>query len=108
LGRLPGGAGSHRRPGPKEGIRVMLERNQMSFTVPPDRLAPVTRLDDRRTSPNREIDEVWAEVLAAARLFGMLREAGLSVRFDPSEDGGPMRVRITDLDGNTVREISPA
>ena len=80
----------------------------MSFNVPPGRLTPVTRLDDRRTAPNREIDEVWAEVLAAARLFGMLREAGLSVRFDPSEDGGEMRVRITDLDGNTIREISPA
>jgi len=80
----------------------------MSFSVPPDRPSPVAHLDDHRRSPEREIDEVWAEVMAAARLFGMLREAGLSVRFDPSDDDGPMRVRITDLDGNTVREISPA
>jgi hypothetical protein len=80
----------------------------MSFTVPPDPLASVHRLDDhRKVSPTPEIDEVWAEVMAAARLFGMLREAGLSVRFDPSTDDSPMRVRITDLDGNTIREISP-
>ena len=79
----------------------------MSFTVPPGDLTPVTHLDDHRDSPSREIDEVWAEVMAAAKLFGMLREAGLSVRFDPSGDDGPLRVRITDLDGNTIREISP-
>jgi hypothetical protein len=89
-----------------EGARVNWERNRMSFIVPPGRPRPVTNLEDHRAT--REIDEVWAEVLAAARLFGMLREAGLSVRFDPDEDGGPVRVRITDLDGNTVREISPA
>ena len=50
---------------------------------------------------------VLAAVMAAARLFGMLREAGLSVRFDPADEHGELRVRITDLDGNTIREISP-
>jgi hypothetical protein len=81
----------------------------MSFTVPPDPLASVHRLDDhRKVSKTPEVDEVWAEVMAAARLFGMLREAGLSIRFDPAAEAGELRVRITDLDGNTVREISPA
>ncbi len=80
----------------------------MSFTVPPGPLRPVSNLDDHRRSPSKGIDEVWAEVLAAARLFGLLREAGLSVRFDQPDDDGPMRVRITDLDGKTVREISPS
>lgn len=85
----------------------------MSPTPPSDPLASVHRLDDHRRSITGRVademwaDEVWAEVLAAAKLFGMLREAGLSVRFDPSTDDGPMRVRITDLDGNTIREISP-
>ncbi len=84
----------------------------MSFTVPPTGVAPVYRLDDFRTSLTPpapvEGDEVWAEVLAAARLFGVLRDAGLSVRFDADEPGLPPRVRITDLDGRTVREIPPA
>ena len=80
----------------------------MSFTVPPDPLASVHHLAERRKAPAREMDEVWAEVLAAARLFGLLREAGLSVRFDPADEDGELRVRITDLDGRTIREISPA
>ena len=81
----------------------------MSFTVPPDPLASVHRLDDhRKASMTPDVDEVWAEVMAAARLFGMLREAGLSIRFDPASEEGELRVRITDLDGNTIREISPA
>jgi len=79
----------------------------MNPTPQPDPLASVHLLDDHRPASRCDIDEVWAEVLAAARLFGMLREAGLSIRFDPSDDDGPLRVRITDLDGNTIREISP-
>ena len=74
-----------------------------------DELAPVFRLDDFRSAFEAEApvdgEEVWAEVMAAARLFGALREAGLSVRFDVDDPTQPPRVRITDLDGNTVREI---
>jgi hypothetical protein len=77
----------------------------MSFTVPPAPLAQVHHLDDRRRpEPGAE---VWAEVEAAARLLGILREAGLSVRFD-HPPGGRVRVRITDLEGNTIREVPPS
>lgn len=79
----------------------------MSFTVPPRPVAPVHHLDDYRDPPPPG-DEVWAEVLAAARLFGVLRAAGRSVRFDPAADGSPTRIRITDLEGNTIRSISPS
>jgi hypothetical protein len=80
----------------------------MSFTVPPGRTASVHHLDDRRAAPTGPAEDVWAEVMAAARLFGLLREAGLSIRFEPAEDFSRMHIRITDLEGNTVREISPA
>src|SRR3954447_26037686 len=84
----------------------------MSYTVPPDGLAPLYRLDDFRSIlPPEEPpagDEVWAEVVAAARLFGVLREAGLSVPFDVDHPTLPPRVRITDLEGRTIREIPAA
>jgi hypothetical protein len=84
----------------------------MSFTVPPSGHASVHRLDDFRTvlDPQDELvgEDVWAEVFAAARLFGVLRDAGLSVRFDVEDPTVPPRVRITDLEGRTIREISPA
>jgi hypothetical protein len=81
----------------------------MSFTVPPGPPGSVHRLSDHRKPSDQDAAaEVWAEVRAAARLFGLLREAGLSVRFDPLEDATGVRVRITDLEGKTVREISPA
>lgn len=74
--------------------------------------ASLYRLDDFRSAfgaePPVDAGEVWAEVMAAARLFGVLREAGLSVRFDADDPTLPPRVRITDLEGNTVREIPPA
>lgn len=83
----------------------------MSFTVPPGPLAPVLRLDDFRTElpqePPVDATQVWGEVMAAAQLFGALREAGLSVRFDVEDPTLPPRVRITDLEGRTVREIPP-
>ncbi|MFL5845572.1 MAG: hypothetical protein ACJ762_12850 [Solirubrobacteraceae bacterium] len=83
----------------------------MSFTVPPGPLAPVYRLDDFRSDlPQEEpVDatQVWAEVTAAAQLFGALREAGMSVRFDVEDPTLPPRVRITDLEGRTIREIPP-
>lgn len=79
----------------------------MSYKVPA--LAPVLRLDDYRSAlppePQIDSDEVWGEVLAAAQLFGTLRDAGMSVRFDAAGDGEPPRVRITDLTGRTLREI---
>src|SRR3954453_18375281 len=81
----------------------------MSYTVPPDGLAPLYRLDDFRSIlPPEEPpdgDEVWAEVASAARLFGVLREAGMSVRFDVDDPTLPPRVRITDLQGRTIRDI---
>lgn len=84
----------------------------MSYTVPPRPLASVHRLDDHRTAlapdPATDPGEVWAEVLAAARLFGALREAGMSVRFDTEDPAYPPRVRITDLSGRVVREVAPA
>ena len=84
----------------------------MSFSVPPSDIAPVLHLDDYRSALDRPApvdgDEVWAEVLAAARLFGALRDAGMSVRFDLDEDGHPPRVTITDLEGRAIREIEPA
>ena len=74
--------------------------------------APVYRLDDFRTVLPREEPpdgtEVWSEVMAAAQLFGLLREAGMSVRFDVDDPTLPPRVRITDLEGRTIREIPPA
>lgn len=84
----------------------------MSFTVPPRSLAPVLRLDDYRTAlpqdPPVDPAQVWGEVMAAAQLFGALREHGMSVRFDVEDPDGPPRVRITDLHGRTLREVSPA
>ena len=84
----------------------------MSFTVPPAPLAPVVRLDDYRNAlpqdPPVDATQVWGEVMAAAQLFGELRAAGLSVRFDVDDPALPPRVRITDLEGRTVREIPPA
>jgi hypothetical protein len=84
----------------------------MSFKVPPTDLAQIYRLDDFRSILPPEDppqgEEVWAEVMAAARLFGELREAGLSVRFDVDDPTLPPRVRITDLEGNTIREIPPS
>jgi hypothetical protein len=84
----------------------------MSFTVPPGPLAPVYRLDDFRSElgPEPPVDptQVWGEVMAAAQLFGALREAGMSVRFDVDDPTLPPRVRITDLEGRTLREIPPS
>jgi hypothetical protein len=84
----------------------------MSFSVPPGPIAPVYRLDDFRTvlpqEPPVDSGEVWSEVMAAAELFGVLRDNGLSVRFDVDDPTMPPRVRITDLEGRTVREIPPA
>ena len=83
----------------------------MSYTVPPGDLAAVYRLDDFRTAlpqePSADSTEVWDEVAAAAQLFGVLRERGLSVRFDVDDPTLPPRVRITDLEGRTVKEIAP-
>jgi hypothetical protein len=103
----PGGAGAIIGAEATEGHIPIQRGATMSFTVPPRPLAPVHHLDDHRPPPPPD-EEVWAEVMAAARLFGILREAGRSVRFDPAADGRPTRVRITDLDGNTIREVSPA
>ena len=84
----------------------------MSFTVPPGPLAPVYRLDDFRTEfgqePPVDATQVWGEVMAAAQLFGELRAAGMSVRFDVEDPTLPPRVRITDLEGRTLREIPPS
>ena len=83
----------------------------MSTPVPDRPLAPVYRLDDYRTdeAPEGPVDAnaVWAEVMAAARLFGTLRQAGMSVRFD-SDGDGPPKVSITDLEGHTIKEIPPS
>ena len=72
-------------------------------------LAPVLRLDDYRTTeapePPVDTEKVWEEVMAAAQLFGTLRQAGMSVRFDTDGDGPP-RVSITDLEGNKIKDIS--
>lgn len=79
----------------------------MSYKIPA--LAPVLQLDDYRSvlppEPEVNADEVWGEVLAAAQLFGTLRDAGMSVRFEAGEEGEPPRVHITDLAGRTLREI---
>ena len=84
----------------------------MSFIVPPGPLGNLYRLDDFRTAlpaePDVDPGEVWTEVMAAAQLFGRLRQAGLSVRFDVEDPTQPPRVRITDLQGRTVKEISPS
>jgi hypothetical protein len=81
----------------------------MSFTVPPGPLASLYRLDDFRTEmpqdPPVDATQVWGEVMAAAQLFGELRAAGMSVRFDVEDPTLPPRVRITDLEGRTLREI---
>jgi hypothetical protein len=81
----------------------------MSFTVPPGPLASLHRLDDFRTElpqdPPVDATQVWGEVMAAAQLFGELRAAGMSVRFDVEDPTLPPRVRITDLEGRTLREI---
>ena len=83
----------------------------MSTPVPDGPLAPVIRLDDFRTEDPQDspVDPaaVWAEVMNAARLFGTLREAGMSVRFE-TEAEGPPRVVITDLQGRKIREIPPS
>jgi hypothetical protein len=75
-------------------------------------MAPVYRLDDYRSAlppqPAVNAEEVWAEVMAAAALFGTLRDAGLGLRFDAGEPGEPPRVRLTDLEGHTIREVPPA
>ena len=47
-------------------------------------------------------------MIAAAHLFGVLRDAGRSVRFDTDDPARPPRVRITDLEGRTIREIPTA
>jgi hypothetical protein len=84
----------------------------MSFTAPDGPEARVYRLEDFRSEfapePPVDGDEVWAEVMSAARLFGALREMGLSVRFDVEDPTLPPRVRITDLQGRTVKEIAPS
>jgi hypothetical protein len=83
----------------------------MSTPVPDGPLAPVIRLDDFRSQdapePPADPAAVWAEVMNAARLFGTLREAGMSVRFETEEEGPP-RVVITDLEGRTIKEIPPS
>jgi hypothetical protein len=84
----------------------------MSFSVPPGPLATVYRLEDYATDlpsdPVVDPSQVWGEVMAAAQLFGTLRDAGLSVRFDAADPGQAPRVLITDLQGRMVREVSPA
>jgi hypothetical protein len=84
----------------------------MSFTVPPGPLAPLVRLDDFRSAvrpdPPVDPDAVWDEVAAAARLFGSLRSAGMSVRFDCEDRSGPPRVTITDLAGRVLRDVPAA
>lgn len=83
----------------------------MSFTVPPAPLASIHRLDDYRTEllqePDVDAGQVWGEVMAAAQLFGALRDAGMSIRFDVEDPTRAPRVRITDLQGRTLREIAP-
>jgi hypothetical protein len=83
----------------------------MSNPVPDGPLAPVYRLDDYRSEitpePPVDADAVWSEVMAAAQLFGTLREAGLSVKFDSGGDGPP-RVAITDLQGNVIEDMPPS
>jgi len=78
----------------------------------PPGTASVHRLDDYRSALNRPRerpeDEVWAEILAAGDLFGALADAGMAVRFDASDPAHPPRVLVTDLDGNTLRELSPS
>ena len=84
----------------------------MSFKVPPGPLAPVYRLDDYRSAhpPEPLVDDtqIWGEIMAAAQLFGKLRDAGRSVRFDVDDPSSPPRVRITDLEGRTIKEVSSA
>ena len=83
----------------------------MSFTVPRRPLAPVIHLDDYRTAdrqgPAIEPGPVWDEIDAAARLFGRLRHAGMSVRFVTEGRSGPPRVAVTDLEGRVLREVAP-
>jgi hypothetical protein len=78
----------------------------------PPGTASVHRLDDYRTALDRPReqpeDEVWAEILAAGDLYGALAAAGMAVRFDASDPALPPRVRVTDLAGNTLRELSPS
>ena len=80
----------------------------MNDPVPDGPLAPVIRLDDYRSDapPEPPVDSgaVWSEVMAAAQLFGTLRQAGMSVRFD-TDGQGPPRVTITDLEGRAIKEI---
>lgn len=84
----------------------------MSFTVPPGDLASVVRLDDFRTALAQDVPvdapAVWDEVAAAAELFGRLRAEGMSVRFDLADPTTPPHVRITDLEGRTLRDVPPA
>ena len=84
----------------------------MRSSRPADGHPEVANLDDYRTAFRPEADsatdEVWAEIFAAANLFGALRDAGLTVHFDVDDPTLPPRVRVSDLEGNTVRELSPS
>lgn len=76
-----------------------------------DPLARVYRLEHyrgRARSAPAEDGAVWDEVEAAARLFGDLRAAGMSVRFEPAGAARPPRVWITDLQGRVLRDVAPA
>jgi hypothetical protein len=115
---LPINLTSGSTPPPSPGRRIGRLRHSkglastMSFTVPPGPLSPVYRLDDFRTAlpPQPVVDDtqVWGEVMAAAQLFGALREAGMSVRFESEGPNQPPRVCITDLHGAPLREVPPA
>src|SRR4051812_17108435 len=93
------GAGTARTPPPRPPPERERNRSPMSFTVPPGPLASVYRMDDFRTDlpqdPPVDVEQVWGEIMAAAQLFGVLRDAGMSVRFDAEDPDGPPRVRIT-------------
>jgi hypothetical protein len=83
----------------------------MDSSTPSPRRATVHRLDDYRSVLPQERraghDEVWAEIMAAADLFATLREAGMSVHFEAGEGTSAPRVRVTDLEGRAIRDLSP-